>query len=104
MALLNKGRLSVQPVEKEAWVTISKIANKGYGDIDFTAPKRPAGNAKGKATHTGRSRSHKNEPRDASESEVEDDGATGATKKRKRNRKQVVKETDGTRKTKKTKK
>lgn len=40
MALLNKGRLSVQRVEKGAWDAIGKIASAGHDGIDLKAPKR----------------------------------------------------------------
>lgn len=99
MALLNKGRLSVQRVEKEAWEAISKIANEGHDDIDLKVVKKTKGAAKAKGKRAAKSQS-KMEENHGSE---EEDGST-AEMGGKRKAKEVIEEANETRKSKRAKK
>lgn len=104
MALLNKGRLSVQRVEKEAWITISKIANEGHGDINLKLSKKPTGATKGNSKRAVKSQSHNDEAHDTNE--VEGNSSPGTKKGRgkgKRNAKETVEEAVETRKSKRVK-
>jgi hypothetical protein len=104
MALLNKGRLSVQRVEKEAWIAISKIANEGPGDIDLKPSKKPTGVSRGKSKRATKSRSLKDETHDTNEVEADSDpDVTKREGKGKRNAKEAVGEAMGTRKSKRVK-
>lgn len=97
MALLNKGRLSVQRVDKDAWDAVNKIAKDGDGGLVFKGAKR------GKAAKS----SSRNE---GLQDTIEDDGEEedGLTTKGKGNPKRKVMaatvEAEGARKSKRFKK
>ncbi|KAF8497343.1 PUA-like domain-containing protein [Gautieria morchelliformis] len=102
MALLNKGRLSVQRVEKEAWAALSKIACEGYGDIDFRPQNKAKKVAKGKGRRAARSTKDETHVSESDEGNS-DAGATTDKRKRKNVATEAVKEPVETRKSKRMK-
>jgi hypothetical protein len=57
MALVNSGRLSVQPVSEEAWTIIEMMADKGgWDEINFVKgkPKTTKGDSESKKANKGR--------------------------------------------------
>jgi hypothetical protein len=104
MTLLNKGRLSVQRVEKGTWEALSKIACEGHGDIDFRPQKKAKEVAKGKGRRAAKSRSQKDETHaSGSEEGSNSAGATTGKRKRKNDATETVKEPVETRKSKRMK-
>lgn len=41
MALINRGRLSVQRVEEDVWVAVEKLANSGGWEVGVKPTKKP---------------------------------------------------------------
>ncbi|KAF8592238.1 DUF55-domain-containing protein [Ramaria rubella] len=82
MALLNKGRLSVQPVKKEAWDAINKVATEGDGGIDLKASKKgkATGSEEKNPSRTTKPRSRKKADEISEEGPTDDDTGEKAEK------------------------
>lgn len=92
MALVNSGRLSVQPVSEEAWTVIEMMADKGgWEEINFVKgkPKTTKSGREPKKTSKGRGRKNDQEDDDMDEDvgdagpESSDNHASTAGRKRK---------------------
>lgn len=95
MTLLNKGRLSVQRVDREAWDAINKISKEGDGGIVIKGMKKAT-------TKKNPARAQGSEER-GSDGEFENDEEESG-KKVKGKRKAKAQQAEGTRKSKRSRK